>query len=424
MDKIELIKKMVRDNPENASAWYLLGVEYIEQKMDSEALQAFSEALKKADDDLRSKVMEELARLSMRMQPVQQQQGNSTPHTSAAQNCPMEENDLEDEQEDIIGEYEQEEESENNLIPLRVIEGGGKHQYIDTEHTKQSVTFDDVGGLDDLKETIKMKIIKPFKNPGLFSKFKKKIGGGILLFGPPGCGKTFIAKATAGECNARFIPVHITDILNPYLGVSAQNVQEIFALARAKKPCVLFFDEVDTIGYSRSKLSSEHMRPIVDQLLSEIEGIDSSTDKLLIIAATNMPWDVDSAFKRPGRFDKTVFVPPPDQTAREAIFKLKLEGKPVSEDIDLKVLARYTELYSGADIENVIDIAIENVINEIMKTEQERPIAMKDLLQAIESTKPSTIEWLKTVKNYVKYSNQAGLYDDVERFLTVHKKIL
>ena len=117
-----------------------------------------------------------------------------------------------------------------------------------------------------------MKIIKPFSTPGLFEKFKKKSGGGILLFGPPGCGKTFIAKATAGECRASFIPVHITDILDPYLGVSSRNIKDIFTNARTKKPCILFFDEIDTIGYSRAKLTGEHMRPIIDQLLVEIEG--------------------------------------------------------------------------------------------------------------------------------------------------------
>ncbi|MGE5577709.1 MAG: AAA family ATPase, partial [Syntrophothermus sp.] len=173
---------------------------------------------------------------------------------------------------------------------------------------------------------------------------------------------------------------------------------------------------------NRAKLSSDLMRPIIDQLLAEIEGIDSSTDKLLIIGATNMPWDVDPAFKRPGRFDKMLFVPPPDEVAREAIFKLKLADKP-AEAIDFKLLAAKTELYSGADIENVVELATENVIAEILKTGVERPVQMKDLLEAVEATKPSTIEWLRTIKNYVKYANQSGLYDEVEKFLARHKKI-
>lgn len=229
--------------------------------------------------------------------------------------------------------------------------------------------------------------------------------------------------ATAGECNAKFIPVHITDILDPYLGVSAQNIKDIFSSARAKKPCILFFDEVDTIGYNRSKLSSEHMRPIIDQLLSEIEGIDTSTDKMLIIGATNMPWDVDSAFKRPGRFDKIIFVPPPDIKARGKIFELKLKERPV-EEINYEVLAKLTELYSGADIDNVVEVATENVINEILLSGIERNITMEDLVKAIQSTKPSTIDWLRTIKNYVKYANQSGLYDDVDSFISKYKKLL
>ncbi|HYE12351.1 MAG TPA: ATP-binding protein, partial [Patescibacteria group bacterium] len=192
--------------------------------------------------------------------------------------------------------------------------------------------------------------------------------------------------------------------------------------ARARKPCILFFDEIDSIGFNRAKLSSEHLRPVIDQLLTEIEGIDSNTDKLLIIGATNMPWDVDPAFKRPGRFDKMIFVPPPDKKARAVIFKLKLQEKPIAE-LDFELLANKTELYSGADIENVVEAATEDVISEIMRTGVEREINMKDILTAIDNTRPSTIEWLKTVKNYVKYANQSGLYNDVENFLSKHKGI-
>jgi SpoVK/Ycf46/Vps4 family AAA+-type ATPase len=135
-----------------------------------------------------------------------------------------------------------------------------------------------------------------------------------------------------------------------------------------------------------------------------------------------MPWDVDTAFKRPGRFDKTIFVSPPDQGARALIFKLKLKDRP-TDIIDYNMLAKNTELYSGADIENVVEVATENVITEILSSGVERLITMNDLVEAIKCTKPSTIEWLRTIKNYVKYSNQAGVYDEVEKFLASHKGI-
>lgn len=422
MDKVELIQKMLEQDSANAYAWYLLGLEYGGDGRESQALQAFSEAIKYGDETLKNKIFAELGKLAEKNQPPTVPAGYQQADRQVAE--PDED------------EYEKEEENDDeygedglgdagtpaNLIPLKVIAGGKRLKSIQEEQTS-AVSFADVGGLDNLKEIIRMKIIKPFSNPGLFTRFRKKVGGGILLFGPPGCGKTYIAKATAGECRAKFIPVHITDILDPYLGMSSQNIKDIFASARAKKPCILFFDEIDTIGYSRAKLSSETMRPIVDHLLTEIEGIDSNTDKLLIIGATNMPWDVDSAFKRPGRFDKAVFVPPPDEAARASIFQLKLAERPIA-TINYGVLAKATELYSGADIDNVVEVATENVIQEILSTGRERPVDMQDLLDAIGSTRPSTLEWLRTIKNYVKYANQSGLYDDVERYLSQHKRLL
>ncbi|WP_160679320.1 AAA family ATPase [Clostridium sp. C8-1-8] len=425
MDKIELLRGLVKENPQSSNAWYLLGSEYSAVGNYSEALKSFSEALKYCDDKTKDMIIIELTKLSNMEVLNKLQPGASTKANSGEtyETEPSPENIEDNIEESNEIEDMPSTEEHTNVIPLRVIEGGRNYAVLDEKEENIKVTFNDVGGLDDLKETIKMKIIKPFVSPGLFDKFKKKVGGGILLFGPPGCGKTFMAKATAGECNANFIPVHITDILNPYLGQSALNVKDIFATARAKKPCVMFFDEIDTIGFNRSKLSSEHMRPVIDQLLTEIEGIDSSTQKLLIIGATNMPWDVDSAFKRPGRFDKTVFVPPPDQKAREVIFKLKLKDRPM-EIIDYSTLAKLTPLYSGADIENVVEVATENVIEEIMRTGIERPIGMNDLNTAIQMTKPSTLEWLRTIKNYIKYSNQSGLYDEVDKFINANKKLL
>lgn len=388
MKKLDLLIKMSSEDPSNPDLLYLLGLEYAATNQITESLTAYSEALKFADESLRKNIMTSIGHLSQ----IETSENTEEVYDHAPYQL-------------IKGSTVP---KENNVIHI---------------NPEKLVNFSSVGGLDTLKESIRMKIIKPFTNPSLFNKFKKKVGGGILLYGPPGCGKTFMAKATAGECNAKFIPVHITDILSKYIGESEQNISDIFSNARSNKPCVLFFDELDTIGYNRSRLSSEHLRPAIDQLLTEIEGIDTSTDQLLIIGATNMPWDVDTAFKRPGRFDKTIFVPPPDCAAREIIFELKLRDKPLGK-LDLALLSQKTELYSGADIENVVEVATERVITDIMSSGEERNIEMADLLYAIDHTKPSTLEWLRTIRNYVTYANQAGLYDDVSDYLKKVKKHL
>ena len=420
MDKIELINKLIQANPKDSNAWYLLGLEHSQNNNISEALKAFTEALKYCDDSVKSEIITALSSLSeasdlSKYTTYTDKSGDSINFNK--------DSNIEKEEDEQISEELEENEDSNTVIPLRVIEGKRRGHISLDEDKETNITFSDVGGLDELKETIRMKIIKPFSTPGLFEKFKKKSGGGILLFGPPGCGKTFIAKATAGECRASFIPVHITDILDPYLGVSSRNIKDIFTNARTKKPCILFFDEIDTIGYSRAKLTGEHMRPIIDQLLVEIEGIESSTDKMLIIGATNMPWDVDPALRRPGRFDRLIFVMPPDVNARKEIFALKLRGRPI-EDIDYMELARRTELYSGADIENVVELAAENVIDSIMKTGVERKISMKDLILAIDKTKPSTLDWLKTMETYIKYGNSSSMFSDVDMFLKKYKRYL
>ncbi|WCN37958.1 AAA family ATPase [Aneurinibacillus uraniidurans] len=395
MNKTDVLRKMVEQDPDNTSVWYLLGVEYSEQGDVQEALHAYTKALAGCDEELKAKIIAELSRLTV--QPTQKVKSEPI----QVQSEPSEGMGIE---------------------PMRVIEGG-KSKHSSQENREQVVTFAEVGGLSQVKDAIRMKIIKPFVSPGLFEKFRKKAGGGILLYGPPGCGKTYIARATAGECRARFTVVHITDILDPYIGVSEQNIKDIFMSARSHKPGILFLDELDAIGYNRSKSSSMTMRTVIDQLLVEIDGIDTNTDKMLVMGATNMPWDVDPAFKRPGRFDRMIFVSPPDREAREVIFRLKMGDRPVGV-IDYATLASLTELYSGADIENVVETATEYVLDEIMRTGVERPIQMKDLKEAITRTQPSTMEWLRTVRNYVKYANQSGLYNDVESYLSQHSKTL
>jgi transitional endoplasmic reticulum ATPase len=273
------------------------------------------------------------------------------------------------------------------------------------------VTFDDIGGMESVIERIRMNIIYPFKNPEVFQKFKKKPGGGILMYGPPGCGKTHIARATAGECGAVFIAIAITDILSKWLGESEQRLHQLFEMARRRAPSVIFIDEIDAIGVSRADASSV-MAPLVNVLLTEMDGIGQRNENLMVLAATNTPWRVDSALRRPGRFDRVLFVPPPDEPAREAILKICLRNLP-AEPLDLGKIARMTDRYSGADLRAVVERASEKAIFEEMKTGRAGKLTQRLLAEAVKESRPSTNEWLETARSYATYSNRAGLYDDL-----------
>ncbi len=288
----------------------------------------------------------------------------------------------------------------------------------DTTLERPQIRFNDVGGMDSLKEEIRMKIIHPLTHADLYKAYGKTIGGGILMYGPPGCGKTYLARATAGEISAGFLAVGINDVLDMWIGQSERNLHEIFDQARTHKPCVLFFDEVDALGASRSDMRQSAGRQLINQFLSELDGVQSNNDGVLILAATNAPWHLDSAFRRPGRFDRILFVPPPDAKARAGILRILCQGKPM-EEIDFEQLGKKTENFSGADLKAVVDVTVENKLREAMKEGIPRPLATKDLLAAAGTVKPSTKEWFATAKNYALYSNQGGIYDDILKYMKI-----
>jgi len=285
---------------------------------------------------------------------------------------------------------------------------------------KPDVNFESVGGMDKVKEEIDLKIIKPLLHKDLYKAYGKKIGGGILLYGPPGCGKTHIARATAGEINANFINIGINDILDMWLGSSEKNLHEIFETARANKPCVIFIDEIDALGANRNDINKTAGRTVINQFLSELDGIDSNNDGVLVLGATNAPWYIDPAFRRPGRFDRIIFVAPPDEVARKAIFNIQLKEKP-TDNIKLQDLAKKSKEFSGADINASIDIAIEQKLLESFKDGIPKPLTTKDILKAFDKMKPSTKEWFSSAKNYALYSNDSGLYDDILTYLKIKK---
>jgi len=284
------------------------------------------------------------------------------------------------------------------------------------EIERPRITFAEVGGMDDLKEEIRMKIIHPLANADLFKAYGKSIGGGILMYGPPGCGKTHLARATAGEIKAGFISVGISDVLDMWIGNSERNLHQLFEQARRNAPCVLFFDEVDALGASRTDMRTSGGRHLINQFLAEMDGVNASNDGLLILGATNAPWHLDSAFRRPGRFDRILFVPPPDAAARASILRLHLHGKP-SEDPDFEALAKKTPDCSGADLKGLVDLAIEAKLREAMKSGVPSPLRTKDLAAAAAQIRPSTREWFSTARNYALYSNQGGTYDDILKYL-------
>jgi ATP-dependent 26S proteasome regulatory subunit len=281
---------------------------------------------------------------------------------------------------------------------------------------RPKITFRDVGGMEAVKEEIRMKIIYPLQHAEMFRAYGKTVGGGILMYGPPGCGKTYLARATAGEINAGFLSIGINDVLDMWIGNSERNLHELFEQARRNRPCVLFFDEVDALGASRSDMRHSAGRHLVNQFLSELDGVEASNDGVLILAATNAPWHVDSAFRRPGRFDRILFVPPPDAPARSEVLRVMLRGKP-AQDIDYDYIAKKTDDFSGADMKAIVDAAVETKLREAMKSGRPTPLATRDLQAVLRSVRPSTKEWFATARNYALYSNQGGLYDDILTYL-------
>ena len=271
------------------------------------------------------------------------------------------------------------------------------------------VTFDDVAGLDDVKRQVNLRIIAPFKNPEVYQAFGKEAGGGILLYGPPGCGKTFIARATAGELGARFCSVSIHEILDKYYGETEKMIHKVFEHARKESPTVLFFDEFDALGASRGGGESSFWRSLVNALLAEMDGMGGRNTDVLVCAATNLPWNVDLAFRRPGRFDRVLFVPPPDRASRVSILERRLERLPGGDQLDAAKLAQATSLFSGADLVALCERASEGAIDRSLQSGTVSHVQKADMDHALRETRSSIEEWLATARNYARYANDGCL---------------
>jgi SpoVK/Ycf46/Vps4 family AAA+-type ATPase len=274
----------------------------------------------------------------------------------------------------------------------------------------------DVGGMTDVKARLEASVLAPLRNPELGRLYRKSVRGGLLLYGPPGCGKTFIARAVAGELGAQFLPISLNDVLDMYIGNSERNVHELFEYARRNAPCVVFLDEVDAIGQKRSQRRDSSTRGTVNQLLTEMDGVATDNAGVFVLGATNHPWDVDVALRRPGRFDRMLLVLPPDESARQAVLRHHLRERPI-EGVDVVALARRTDGYSGADLAYVCEVAAERALLDSARTGTVRMIGMADLLAALGEVHPSTGPWFDTARNVAQFANENGTYDELAAYL-------
>jgi len=243
-----------------------------------------------------------------------------------------------------------------------------------------NVTFDDVAGLDDVKDSIRMRVLSPMEHPEIYKAYNKNIGGGVLLYGPPGTGKTMIAKAIAHEANAKFFAVKCSDIVSKWFGEAEKNIRNLFATARGAGRAIIFFDEFEALATRRGE-NNTVMNRVVPELLSQIQGFEDSQSQLLLLAATNRVQDIDSAMLRPGRFNELIYIPLPDSSARKSIIKKSLSNIPTDKSVAIDEVVQLTEGFNGADVVEFCDRAKDNPIRRSIADKNGKifPITREDI---------------------------------------------
>jgi len=291
--------------------------------------------------------------------------------------------------------------------------------------TKPTMKFDSVAGMHKMKEEINEAIVYPLLKPDLAKKYGKLAGGGIMLYGPPGCGKTFIMKAAAGECQSNFINAKISDIVDMYVGNTEKNLHNIFETGRKNAPCIIFFDEVEAMAGRREDMgqSNAHMKMAVNQLLFEMDGVESNNSNVLVVGATNAPWDVDPALRRSGRFGKAVIIPEPDFKSRAEIIKLHVRKVPAARGICYTRLALATVGYASADLKSVVEEAAAIPWRTAFKTGHQRPVNTEDFIAAIKKKKSSLPPWYAQAKKQIGSQEEKTVVDGKEHVKITESKL-
>lgn len=274
---------------------------------------------------------------------------------------------------------------------LRTSENSGENRF--SNGSVPNTSFEDIAGLEDVKEAVMYKAIYPHKYPELYEKLRKRSGGGILLYGLPGTGKTLIAEAIAHETGASFFPVKCSDLGSKWFGETEQNIRDVFEAAREAKNAVIFFDEIE--AYASNRRDNSAMERSIPEFLAQMQGVGESSnqERVLIIGATNKPWRLDGAFLRPGRFDDKIYVPLPDEKARRKILDDRVLGVPMEEGIDFEMLSKITDGYNGADMDYLCEKAKEFALHRVIKGKDTNETLTKaDFDLAIECVKSSVLD--------------------------------
>jgi len=253
---------------------------------------------------------------------------------------------------------------------------------------KPNIRFSQIAGLDDVKQAIDLRLVYPFRHPEVAERFKKRAGGGLLLYGPPGTGKTMIGKAVAAELDAQFLSVKCSSIMSQWVGVAERNIAKLFDVARRYPLSVVFLDETEALVGKRGGHSTV-MNRVIPEFLSQIDGVDAAKNAILLLGATNRPWDMDEAALRTGRFGEKFYVDLPNAAAREQILHFNLDEIPMGGGIDFKMLAAATDGFSGADIVGVCRTATDYPFQRQIRSGAETVLLQEDLDRARKATKPS-----------------------------------